>query len=360
MKLHARKRSSNERGSILVWVALFMIFMLAFVALGIDGAKLMATRTQLQNAADAGALAGASQVDPASGVIDQARATPMAQATAANNKAFIGGPKPVLDAVVSFPEASQCRVDVTRSGSTAIVTHIAQVVGVRTLNAEATATAELSKPTSVCGPRPFGVRGETDPFTYIQGQEYALTEGITPSCYRHLDFSQMLDSTLTPLPACTKGPCAGLPSTGGALLRCMIISGFGCCAKEPAFIRVQTGVATGNVVQGVDALFDDYGDITTEYPESQTDAYPVYLADGGNDSRVIVVPLVQQYSYSPTDPSPCSGNNCWGKVNGFAAFFLKRRFSSGERKFYGEFIEHSVSGGGSGGDGTVYSIKLIK
>ena len=73
MRTHPRKARVNERGSILIWVALFMIFMLAFVALGVDGAKLMATRSQLQNAADAGALAGASAVDHVTGLIVQSR-----------------------------------------------------------------------------------------------------------------------------------------------------------------------------------------------------------------------------------------------------------------------------------------------
>jgi hypothetical protein len=356
MRLHPRDSRSNERGSILIWVALFMIVMLAFVALGVDGAKLMATRTQLQNAADAGALAGASEVDPGTGLIDQAKARSTAQATAANNKAFIGGPMPVIvpDADVSFPTPSQCKVDVTRSGPTAIVTHIAQVVGVKALNSEATATAGLSKPDCVFGVRPLGVGNSTLPFQYVAGQQYALIDGFASGNYQHLDFSQMeppLD------PPCTSGPCAGMSSQGGALLKCMILHGLGCCISQDTYIRVQTGVSSGNVKSAVDALFDADTD-DTEYLSATTDAYDTYEPIG-NGSRVIIVPLVE-FVKSPTDPSPCvGGNNCWGKVNGYAAFFLKRRYTNGQKTFYGEFIEYKVSGEGEGGNGTVYSIKLV-
>jgi len=351
MRLHPRNRRAGERGSILIWVALFILVMLAFVALGVDGAKLMATRTQLQNAADAGALAGASEVSPLTGVIDQGRAVARARATAAKNKAFIGEPRPVEDAVVSFPRDIQCQVDVTRTGPTAIVTHIAQVVGVRTLDAQATATAEVTKPDCVFGLRPLGVGNSTEPFDYVVGQEYALIEGFAAGNYQHLDFSQM-DPPMQP--PCSEGPCAGVPSQGGALLRCMIEHGLGCCVDQDRLIRVQTGVSSGPVGQAIDALFDDFDDIQTQYPASQTNTYPVYKAAGGNDSRVVVVPLVEFI------PPGGTGNNVWAKVNGFAAFFLKRRFNAGQKTFYGEYIQLVVPGEGNGGNGTVKSIKLVK
>jgi Flp pilus assembly protein TadG len=351
MRKHPRNPRAGEHGSILIWVALFMLLMLGFVALGVDGAKLMATRTQLQNAADAAALAGASAVNYSTGLIDQARAEPLARAASANNKAFIGGPSPVLDAVVTFPQPDRCQVDVSRTGSTAIVTHLAHVVGVRTLDATATATAEVTRPDCVFGLRPLGVGNATEPFQYVVGQEYALMQGFASGNYQHLDFSQ-IDPPLDP--PCTQGPCAGVGGQGGALLRCMIQNGLGCCVGQGRRIRVQTGVSSGPVGQAIDALFDDYGDIRTQYPSNQTNTYPVYRAAGGNDSRVVVVPLVQFV------PTGCKGNNCWAEVHGFASFFLKRRYSSGQKTFYGEYIKLEVPGQGTGGDGTTYSIRLVK
>jgi hypothetical protein len=331
-------------------VALFMVVMLAFVALGVDGAKLMATRTQLQNAADAGALAGATAINATTGLVDQVRAVPLAQAATAKNKAFIGGPEPVLDAVVTFPSTSRVQVDVTRSGGTAIVTYLARVVGVRTLEASATAVAEAAPPNCAFGLRPLGVGNSTPPFTYVVGQEYDLISGFAPGNWQHLDFSRMnppLD------PPCSNGPCAGVGGSGGNLLRCMLEHGMGCCLPIGGMIGVQTGVSSGPVKQAVDYIFDNDA-VQTEYPASQTNTYPTYKNAGGNGSRVVVVPLVVFI------PSPCSGNNCWARVNGFAAFFLKRRYSPGQKTFIGEFVKYEVAGEGGGGTGTAYSVRLVR
>ena len=61
----------NERGVVIIWTALFLIMMLGFVAIGIDVAKVMATQSELQNAADAAALAGASAIDGSTGTLIQ-------------------------------------------------------------------------------------------------------------------------------------------------------------------------------------------------------------------------------------------------------------------------------------------------
>lgn len=351
MLKHPRKPRVSERGSILIWVALFMLVMIAFVALGVDGAKLMATRTQLQNAADAGALAGASMVHYDTGLIDQAAAVPAAQTAAADNDAFIRGPSPVLNATVTFPQNDRCRVDVTRSGPTAIVTHLAHVVGVRSLDAAAFAVAEVTRPDCVFGLRPLGVGSDSAGFTYVVGNEYALQQGFGAGNYQHLDFSRM-DPPLSP--PCADGPCAGVSSGGGDLVRCMIEHGLGCCIDMGHRIGVQTGVSFGPVDQAIDNLFEDYGDIRTEYPTSQLNTYPVYRAAGGNDARVIIVPLVRFV------PSGCTGNNCWAELRGFATFFLKRRVNPGQKTFYGEYIEHVVPGEGTGGEGTVVSVRLVE
>src|SRR5512145_1244133 len=53
----------NERGAVLVYVALALVFaLLGMVALAIDMGYMYVAKAQLQNAADAGALAGASKL----------------------------------------------------------------------------------------------------------------------------------------------------------------------------------------------------------------------------------------------------------------------------------------------------------
>src|SRR5215831_5684802 len=108
----------RERGAVIIWLALFLLVLIGFGSLGVDVAKLAATRTQLQNAADAAALAGASALDPNTGLIQTDVAVPRAQAAALSNKAFVSDPQPVvLDAAdVTFPGPGLVRVTTRRQG----------------------------------------------------------------------------------------------------------------------------------------------------------------------------------------------------------------------------------------------------
>lgn len=54
----------NESGVVIVWVALLMVVLLSFAAMAIDIGHLMVVRNELQNAADAAALAGAQYFYP--------------------------------------------------------------------------------------------------------------------------------------------------------------------------------------------------------------------------------------------------------------------------------------------------------
>jgi hypothetical protein len=185
--------------------------------------------------------------------------------------------------------------------------------------------------------RPIGVVGPVMPFHFVAGQEYALLPGYGPGEYQHLDFSRMNPPTPS---FCADGPCAGLAGAGGDLLRCTLEHGLGCCVESGGLVRVQTGASSGPVRQAVDALFDDYGDIRVEYPATQTGTFRDYMERGGNGSRILIVPLVEFV------PPQCTGNNCWARTEGYATFFLKRRYDPGQRAFYGEFLNYLVCGGG--------------
>lgn len=63
MKGIARRLHADERGQVLVSVALLMLGLVAIAGLVADGGMLFAQRRELQNVADAAALAGAMQLD---------------------------------------------------------------------------------------------------------------------------------------------------------------------------------------------------------------------------------------------------------------------------------------------------------
>ncbi len=136
---HGRTR---ERGSVLIFVAVSLAACLAFAVLAIDVGAIFVTRVQLQNAADAAALAGASALLNG----DQAEATDRAIAVAGENVALQDGPEPVVivEDDVTFPTASRCRVVTHRTEATGdpLHTFFSPIVGVTDRLAQVTAVAE--------------------------------------------------------------------------------------------------------------------------------------------------------------------------------------------------------------------------
>ena len=59
MILHRRTKRVERRGSITVLGAVFLVVVIAFMAFSIDYGYIVVTESELQNAADAGALSGA-------------------------------------------------------------------------------------------------------------------------------------------------------------------------------------------------------------------------------------------------------------------------------------------------------------
>ncbi|GFO64313.1 Tad domain-containing protein [Geomonas paludis] len=62
MDAFRRVRNNNQKGFALVYIALMVVVLFAFVGLAVDMGHMYLTKGQLQNAADSGALAGVSQL----------------------------------------------------------------------------------------------------------------------------------------------------------------------------------------------------------------------------------------------------------------------------------------------------------
>ncbi|WP_305041470.1 pilus assembly protein TadG-related protein, partial [Geoalkalibacter sp.] len=62
MNKSAKPYRVGEKGAVAVLVAVLLMFLIGMVALVVDVGYLYATRSELQNAADAAALAGARQL----------------------------------------------------------------------------------------------------------------------------------------------------------------------------------------------------------------------------------------------------------------------------------------------------------
>ena len=335
------KSRPRERGVVIIYTAFFMLLMLGFVALGIDVSKLMATRTQLQRAADAAALAGASAVNFQTGALVQATATARAQETAVLNKAFVNDPTAVqlLGGDVSFPEPSQIKVIVRREAGAggSMITHMAQVLGIKSLDVSATATAEASPTSAPCeGLIPMApvVNPTEDWFNPECGKTYNLHtdqgEGLQGN-YQLLDY-----------PECNEGACGEVQGGGGAAIRCQTATGYSCCVElGDEFVVTQPGVKKGPFIQGMTTRWD----LDTDRREDI--CYEDYV---GNNQRVVRLPIVETFDLPGKKVI---------KIVAFAAFFLTRP-PVGNGDMIGQFIYDTAPGDPGGNAGTLYTIHLIQ
>lgn len=344
MKGLLAKVRTGERGVVIIWIAFFMVFMLGFIALGIDVAKMMATRTELQNAADAAALAGASAVDPYVSpiAIDPDSAVIRAQQAALLNKAFVNEPLPVqlLAGDISYPTPTQVKVIVRREEGTGgeMVTHVAQVLGLKSLPVTATATAEASLASSVCeNIVPMtAIPPGNDPnfFQTGCGTSYNLMQGQGGSMsgnFQGLSF-----------PNCQEGGCAGMPATGADTFRCLIASGYSCCVGMGERVQTQPGQMSGALRMGLQMRWD-----------ADTDRRTNICAQDyrGNGKRMLIIPITSAPAPGRTDV----------EVLAFATFFMLARPQLGPTTpVIGEFLYRVAPGQGGGTTGTVFTIRLVK
>jgi Flp pilus assembly protein TadG len=326
----------NERGVILIWVAMFLITVMAFMSLGIDLSKLMATRTQLQNAADAAALAGASAVNPTTGALDPDTVMTRAQLAASENKAFIDGPEPVVVASgdVQIIGGTQVKVTARREGANSMVTYVAQVLGIESLDMKASATAAVVPAGGVtCGVVPLGVVPPAGGFT----------TGCTPGYSLKSSSGTLGNYGPVSFPECDTGECAGMASTGANTFRCLVHYGY-CC---PINVGDQVYSEPGNLSSFRAAVLDRFKDDTDQ---RQGICYSAYH---GNGKRIAILPVVTAMGSGRTQVT----------VTRFAAFFIKNVPGTGvNSSLDGEFIYYVVAGttGSTSGTGPVaYTIKLV-
>lgn len=314
---------NGRDGNVLIIMAASLAALLAFGIVAIDGVILMTSKTQLQNAADAAALAGASGL-----VSSQAEAVQRAIDFAGFNRAVQDTMAPVgiTAADVSFPTPNQCRVVTHRTAATGdpLRTYFLRVVDLarpNTADMTAVATAELIP---ICGTdclKPWAVPDRWDDLNANEewdegepydpeGTGYMPPEDVgvqitlkwgTPS--QSLEPGHFLPIDFPPLPA--------HPLTGGDNYRTWISE----CEPFPVQVGDSLSVEPGNMVgptsQGMDAMLAR--DPDAEWDEDTNtvinSAFPV-------SPRVIKVPF-----YDPSRP-PRTGRNYVFVVK-IGAFFLE-------------------------------------
>jgi Flp pilus assembly protein TadG len=334
----------DERGVAMMYVAIFLLSSLWLVSLAIDMGKLTVTKNELQRAADAAALAGASKIDPTTGNIVQDSARVRAVYVAGLNTALQETSKPVdidAQADVTFPTPNQIKVRVHRDSSTgnAMTTIFAQTLGITSLNMNAFAVAEVRPTDEPCdGVSPFGVLDRPGGFDTTCGSRdtLKLSQGPNAGNFQLVDF-----------PACSEGPCADQNGID-AQLTCYITTGYSCCIKIGDQL---TYTEPGNKVGIVRSALRDRFDSDTD--TRQNICYQQYT---GNGRRVLICPLVDTF-----DVNGKKGVN----IVGLAAFFLlDRPGQGGPQNFaHGQFINYVVPGTADGPPPTnskLFTLRLVR
>ena len=341
----------NERGSILATSAIGLLAILLAVGLGVDISRLYLVKTELQNGADAAAIAAVSALNGAPKGIDDALA---AVAKAANNYNFNktgikitnvefsasleGGYMPASGAKGIGTAASIRYVRVTTEPTPVAVSFAAMVLG-KSKNVKATATAGFSVPlTNICDFLPVTVIDYGTPiapgFTYtFRAQSGAM---ISPGNYQIL----------------------ALAGSGGNDARVGLGAGVDACAGPGAVYNVdtKTGVTAGAVRQGINTRFDEYGsnnvnpvDMPPDQNIQENITYDQYKAGsptkapshtGFRNRRVVYIPIVKAEEFD-------QGKNTV-KFDRIGQFFLQTKVGgSGNGDLVAEYIDDITVGIGS-------------
>jgi Flp pilus assembly protein TadG len=344
--------NKRERGSILATSAIGMLSVLLAAGLAVDISRFYLAKNELQNAADAAALAAVSALNTAplgiTTATDNAVAAmnnydlnhtgvsfPRANVQFAKN---LGGP--YLNEAAAQAQAAQIRfVKVTTPESAIGVSFAVSVLG-NSKNLTATATAGYSVPLNiVCNFLPVSVIDYGTPITAGQTYTFRASSGtsVSPGNYQIL----------------------AVAGEGGKDVRIGLGAGVDKCAAPGAIYQVDTkpGVTAGAVRQGVNTRFDEY--VTSqvdpalmppdtnihEGADYKYDDYKNGVSaqtpkhDGKFGRRVVIIPIVKQNEYD-------SGRNTV-KFNRFGVFFLRTKVGGGSGgELVAEYIDDKVMGQG--------------
>lgn len=367
MKLTESKAYADrkgERGSVLAVSALGMLALVLALGLCVDISHFYVVKAELQNAADAAALAGASALNSSPAGVDEAqrRAVALMNNYEFNNTGVTITPESVKFAVneggpyVSAADARAAAanirfVSVDIPPKSVSVYFAASAVGKNSVDLTQKAVAGMSvAPNVFCEWIPLSVIDDANN-PMVPGQTYTIRSDpggfVSPGNY------QILAPT----------------GRGGSSAREDIAHGVNDCAEPGSVYSVDTkpGVSAGPVRDGLNTRFDDYSSgmspddfppdtnvkegITFKQYSNATPGSPDWQSpraghDGVPMRRVVLIPMVKLSEYDPG-----RGTVTFYK---FAAFFLRSKVRSGsggdvDAEYIGERIMFGKGGYKPGG-----------
>lgn len=298
----------EENGSALVFMALSLVVVLMAAALVTDVGIIYYNKTQVANAADAAALAGA-------------QALPDSPSTAETMARLYGAKNNVSDLTVNIVEDGR-NIEVRAQRSTDLF--FARVAGFNSSTALALARAGVEPITGVKGIVPLGINEQT----LVYGETYVLKYAASddPEGEYHPGWLGIL----------------ALQGPGAKLYLEDLKYGFDEVINLGDILNVQTGNISGNTYDGIQYRIDQ----CKHTPSCSADSYHP------DCTRIILVPVIRE-----------SADKKQVQVMGFSAFFIDSVAGMGTENYItGEFLYHVVAGttSSSGPDYGLYGVRLTQ
>jgi hypothetical protein len=367
-------RFRSETGISLIHVAMLLFVFMGFSMFVTDLGALWLARGQAQNAADAGALAGAisrafddTSASPAvGGIVDKS-----ALAAVANHTVIDGAP--TASVLLSGRDAGACptyaaagatcvRVDVYRDGtnsSTTLPTFFGNVFGITSQKIKATATAQVGVANATDCLRPFGVpdlyidanpgdadnpMGEYHKYykngpnagtplpiqdTYVKptktdpGTGYTIANNYGQQLTLKFGNPNASDPISPGWFLPIDVPLANSPDTGKDRYRDNIAGCNGVPVEIGEYLPTETGAAIGPTRMGIQALIDQ--DPSAMWSNGQI-VGTCAPGCGQYSPRVIALAVYDtgklEYSITHNDWSYCAGGGKCVQIVNFLAFFV--------------------------------------
>jgi len=341
MSGHFHESRQNERGMSLVIVGLGTMAFMASAMLAVDVGSLMTSRAQAQNAADAGALAGAIALGFNSYTDRSSSGPAVTGAISASQANLVEGQQvSVTPADVQFPNDTNGQpnwVNVTVRRTTArgnpLTTLMAGMFGISTVDMSATATAEAQPANANTCIKPWAIPDkwiemQTPPWrpsvTYLA---YLASPTIPPDVYISVgqpgytgysvstDVGLQLVLTAAGAPISVGGYRAiDLPGSASTDFLANVETCNAVTMKIGDLMTAQSGSVSTPTQQGATALVDmdpgAYWDATNNHVVSNINPSP----------RTVVIPTYDPYYY---ETAVMDGNPASLKIANFMGFFIE-------------------------------------
>lgn len=341
MRNNGRHLLNDERGMSLVFVCLGMMAMLSATTLAIDIGMFMNSRSQAQNAADAGALAGAvalvynSYTDRSAGGPAVQSAVNTALANKVAGQVVSVGPADVTfpNDAAGAPDRVAVRVFRTGARGNPVATLMGTFFGVQTVDIGANATAEASAANAETCVKPFTIpdkwiekgTGPWDPSdTFDNGDVYI---GLKPSPDPNTNYTgynaerdKGLEIVLkadnnTKITASFYNPWDLPGSTGASDYRANIAGCNTAVLPIGAKMTPEPGNMVGPTKQGTD-------DLVAKDPNAVWDmsCNCVQRSAFGTSPRVVIIPVYDPVVFAN---GPQNGRNIDLKIANYIGFFIE-------------------------------------